>query len=263
MGVQPCPLPTAVLSAQTGYSSYYCDDYTDRMELIYKEWDKMQVHFDGIYTGFMSGEHQIRKVLEFLDIFYKKDTFLLVDPVMGDNGNRYTIFTSELVAEMKSLVSRADIITPNLTELCLLTDTDYRMIKVMTEEKHLVTVAEQMARNLMTEGTKEVLVTGIRFTDEESGQEMMGNLAVTKEGASFSAFPFIGESFSGTGDLFASVIAGGKARGDKLPDTMKLAGEMIERAIRTSVKNHVPRNDGVDYEQYLWMLGEKNRLKQE
>ena len=69
MGVQPCPLPTAVLSAQTGYSSYYCDDYTDRMELIYKEWDKMQVHFDGIYTGFMSGEHQIRKVLEFLDIF--------------------------------------------------------------------------------------------------------------------------------------------------------------------------------------------------
>ena len=263
MGVQPCPLPTAVLSAQTGYSSYYCDDYTDRMELIYKEWDKMQVHFDGIYTGFMSGEHQIRKVLEFLDIFYKKDTFLLVDPVMGDNGNRYPIFTSELVAEMKSLVSRADIITPNLTELCLLTDTDYRMIKVMTEEKHLVTVAEQMARNLMTGGTKEVLVTGIRFTDEESGQEMMGNLAVTKDGTLFSAFPFIGESFSGTGDLFASVIAGGKARGDKLPDTMKLAGEMIERAIRTSVKNHVPRNDGVDYEQYLWMLGEKNRLKQE
>ena len=263
MGVQPCPLPTAVLSAQTGYSSYYCDDYTDRMELIYKEWDKMQVHFDGIYTGFMSGEHQIRKVLEFLDIFYKKETFLLVDPVMGDNGNRFPIFTSELVAEMKSLVSRADIITPNLTELCLLTDIDYRMVKVMTEEKHLVTVAEQMARNLMTGETKEVLVTGIRFTDEESGQEMMGNLAVTKDGTLFSAFPFIGESFSGTGDLFASVIAGGKARGDKLPDTMKLAGEMIERAIRTSVKNHVPRNDGVDYEQYLWMLGEKNRLKQE
>lgn len=262
MGVQPCPLPTAVLSAQTGYPSYYCDDYTDRMELIYKEWEKMQVHFDGIYTGFMSGEHQIRKVLEFLDIFYEKDTFLLVDPVMGDNGNRYPIFTSELVAEMKSLVSRADIITPNLTELCLLTDTDYRMIKVMTEEKHLVTVAEQMARNLMTGGTKEVLVTGIRFADEESGQEMMGNLAVTEKSVAFSAFPFIGESFSGTGDLFAAVIAGGRARGDSLPDAMKLAGEMIEQAIRDSVKNHVPRNDGVDYEKYLWMLGEQNRLNQ-
>ena len=259
MGVQPCPLPTAVLSAQTGYPSYYCDDYTDRMELIYKEWEKMQVHFDGIYTGFMAGGHQIRKVLDFLDAFYKKDTFLVVDPVMGDNGNRYPIFTPELVAEMKSLVSRADIITPNLTELCLLTGTDYHMIKVMTEEKHLVTVAEQMARNLMTGGTKEVLVTGIRFADEESGEEMMGNLVVTKGGVSFSAFPFIGESFSGTGDLFASVVAGGRARGDSLADTMKLAGEMIERAIRDSVKNNVPRNDGVDYEKYLWMLGEKNR----
>ena len=255
------PMLKEVLSAQTGYPSYYCDDYTDRMELIYKEWEKIQVHFDGIYTGFMAGGHQIRKVLDFLDAFYKKDTFLVVDPVMGDNGNRYPIFTPELVAEMKSLVSRADIITPNLTELCLLTGTDYEMIKVMTEEKHLVTAAEQMAGNLMAEGTKEVLVTGIRFSDKESGQEMMGNLAVTKEGTSFSAAPFIGESFSGTGDLVASVVAAGKVRGDSLAESMELAGKMIERAITDSVRNKVPRNDGVDYEQYLWMLGEKNRDK--
>lgn len=259
MGVQPCPLPTAVLSAQTGYPSYYCDDYTDKMENIYREWEKMQVHFDGIYTGFMSGEHQLRKVHDFLDIFCKKGTFLLVDPVMGDNGNRYPFFTPEIVSEMKALAARADIITPNLTELCLLTGTDYRMIREMTAEKHLVIVAEQMARNMMKGGTKEVLVTGIRFTEEESGQEMMGNLAVTKDDASFTAFPFIGESYSGTGDLFASVVAGGRARGDKLAEAMELAGTMIERAIRDSVKNNVPRNDGVDYEKYLWMLGEKNR----
>lgn len=259
MGVQPCPLPTAVLSAQTGYPSYYCDDYTDRMEFIYREWEKMQVHFDGIYTGFLSGEHQIEKVLEFLDIFLKKDTFLLVDPVMGDNGVRYPFFTTEIVSAMKELTFRADIITPNLTELCLLTGTDYRMIKEMTEERHLVTVAEQMARNLMTGGTREVIVTGIRFRDEKNGQEMMGNLAVIKEEASFSAFPFIGESFSGTGDLFASVIAGGRARGDALSESMELAGNMIERSIGDSVRAGVPRNDGVDYEKYLWMLGEKNR----
>lgn len=259
MGVQPCPLPTAVLSAQTGYPSYYCDDYTDRMELIYREWEKMRVHFDGICTGFMSGEDQIEKVLEFLDIFYKKDTFLLVDPVMGDNGQGFPFLTSELRSAMKKLALRADIITPNLTELCILTDTDYRMIKVMTEEKHLVTVAEQMARNLMAGGTKEVVVTGICYPDEKTGHKMMGNLVVTKESSSFSTFPFVGESFSGTGDLFAAVIAGGKARGDKLADSMNLAGEMIGLAVKDSVKNEVPRNEGVDYEQYLWMLTEKNR----
>ena len=31
MGVQACPLPTAILSNQTGYGSYFWDDYTDRM----------------------------------------------------------------------------------------------------------------------------------------------------------------------------------------------------------------------------------------
>ena len=128
------------------------------------------------------------------------------------------------------------------------------MIKVMTEEKHLVTAAEQMAGNLMAEGTKEVLVTGIRFSDKESGQEMMGNLAVTKEGVSFAAFPFIGESFSGTGDLFASVIAGGKARGDDLAEDVKLAGEMIARAIQDAVRDRVPRDEGAEYEKYLPLL---------
>ncbi len=259
MGVQPCPLPTAVLSAQTGYPSYYCDDYTDRMESIYREWDKMQVHFDGIYTGFMSGGEQIGKVFEFLDLFCAEDTFLLVDPIMGDNGERYPIFTSGMETAMRELAMRADIITPNLTELCLLAGADRRLINGTKEKGALVALAEQLAGDMMAKGIKEVVVTGIRFREEESGVEMMGNLSVSEKKTAFSAFPFIGESFSGTGDLFASVIAGGRVRGDELQESMELAGKMIERAIGDSVREGVPRNDGVDYERYLWMLGEKNR----
>lgn len=254
MGVQPCPLPTAILSAQTGYPSYFCDDYTDKMDHFRTEWKKMDAHFDGIYTGFMADSRQGEKIFDFLDTFYEKKTFLLVDPVMGDNGETYGIFTAELLQMMKELVSRADIITPNLTELCLLTGTDYRMIEQMTDEKHLLTVTEQMSRNIMAKGPKEIVVTGIRFADCEDGIQKMGNLAVTKESVHLKAFPFIGESYSGTGDLFASAIAGGRARGDDLADVMELAGQMIELAIQDSVKEHVPRNDGVNYEQYLWML---------
>ena len=44
MGIQACPLPTAVLSAQTGFPSYYCDDYTDRMDAIMEEWKKMDFY---------------------------------------------------------------------------------------------------------------------------------------------------------------------------------------------------------------------------
>ena len=63
-----------------------------------------------------------------------------------------------------------------------------------------------------------------------------------------------GESFSGTGDLFASVIAGAKARGDALEEAVDLAGRMIELAMRDAVAGSVPRNEGVEYEKYLWML---------
>lgn len=254
MGVQPCPLPTAILSGQTGYPSYFYDDYTDKMDEFRREWKKMGVSFDGIYTGFMSNGRQIEKVFDFLDTFYRKKTFLLTDPIMGDDGRRFGMCTPEFLGMMKELTARADIITPNLTELCLLTDTDFRMIELMTDEKHLLTIVEQMARNVMDRGTKAVVVTGIRFTDSSDGVQKMGNLAVTRKEKFLSAFPFVGESYSGTGDLFASVIAGGRARGDKLEKSMETAGRLIGLALEDSVRGKVPRNDGVDYEQYLWML---------
>ena len=83
MGVQACPLPTAILTAQTGYPSYYCDDYTDKMEYFRAEWEKMNQHFDGIYTGFVADEKQITHIFRFIDTFKSPDTFLLVDPVMA------------------------------------------------------------------------------------------------------------------------------------------------------------------------------------
>ena len=254
MGVQPCPLPTAVLSAQTGYPSYYCDDYTDKMQYFRREWKKMDARFDGIYTGFVASERQIENIFEFLDTFRRKKTFLLVDPVMGDNGKVYTMFTEKLCSLMKELVFQADVVTPNLTELCLLTDTDFRMIRELTDEKHLLVVVEQMAANLMKRGPKNVVVTGIHFRDATDGVVKMGNLAVSGGKKSFSAFPYIGGSYFGTGDLFASVVVAGMARGDEISASIELAGAFIERAITDSVREGIPRNDGVDYEQYLGML---------
>lgn len=260
MGVQPCPLPTAVLSAQTGYPSYFYDDFTDKMTEIQREWEKMDVRFDGIYMGFMSGVRQIRKALGFLETFYREDTFLLVDPVMGDNGARFELFSSEFQQEMKRLAKRADIITPNLTELCLLADADPGMAANREDAgtegdgAGIVDAAEKLARHVMQGGPKEVVVTGIRFRDSSDGREMMGNLAVTKDRTQFYAQPFIGEGYSGTGDLFASVIAGGKARGDDLAEDVKLAGEMIARAIQDAVRDRVPRDEGAEYEKYLPLL---------
>lgn len=255
MGVQPCPLPTAILSAQTGYPSYFIDDYTEKMEHICREWQKQKARFDGIYTGFLANREQIRQAERFLDIFDKEDTFLLVDPVMGDNGARFGIFSEEFQAAMRELVSRADIATPNLTELCLLAGEDCRMAREDTYGQEQVRKAvEQMAGTVMAAGPSEMVVTGIRFRDKDSQKEMMGNPAVTQERSELFAAEYMGESYSGTGDLFASVIAAGKAKGYSLGESVCLAQKFVSASIRDAVQENVPRNEGVEFERQIRIL---------
>lgn len=254
MGVQACPLPTAILSAQTGYANYFCDDYTEQMDRFRTEWEKMKVDFDGIYTGFVSSENQILNIFRFLDTFKKEDTFLLTDPVLGDNGKVHSLFNDKLLEYMKELVHRADIVTPNLTELCLLQNGDYGEISHIKDEKEMIREIQNMAGSLVKTGPSTVVVTGITMPDDESGIKRIGNLSVQNENSYLSVFPYIGESYSGTGDLFASVIAAGMAQGKRIEDSMNLAGKFIELSIRDSVENKIPRNDGVEFEKHLGML---------
>ncbi len=252
MGVQPCPLPTAVLSAQTGYPSYYCDDFTDRMGYICDEWEKMNIRFDGIYTGFVASEQQIMNIFAFLDMFQKEDAFLLVDPVMGDDGEVYKMFTPGLCQLMKELVRRADIITPNLTELCLLSDTSYEEVTGIQEFEEQLTVIGRMADAILDQGVETVIVTGLHY--EEDGIRKMGNLAVNSKEKVLTGYEKLGCSYSGTGDLFASVVAGGIARGDHLKDIIMEAGGFLSEAIKDSAKEGIPGPDGVNYEKFLGML---------
>lgn len=110
LGIQACPLPTAILSAQTGFPEYYCDDYTDKMNYFTDEWANMHVSFDGIYSGYLGSAAQMHNVLYFLEKFHGKNALYLADPVMGDNGERIRIFTPELLNNMKELTKHADII---------------------------------------------------------------------------------------------------------------------------------------------------------
>lgn len=258
MGVQPCPLPTAILTAQTGYPSYYCDDYTDKMEYYRLEWAKMEQHFDGIYTGYVAGEEQIRQIFRFIDTFNSPDTFLLVDPVMGDNGRTYAMYTPSLLEQMRLLAKQADIITPNLTELCLLTGNDYQQLMTIHAPQERMAVIQSLGQDFANDGPADIIVTGIHFHDD-NGAEQMGNLYINREGASLYSFPYIGGSYSGTGDLFASCIAAGIARGDSIPAIIRMAGEFLELALINSVQEGVPRNDGTNYEQYLSLLLPRDR----
>ena len=72
MGVQAVPLPTAILTSQTEYPSYYCEDLTSKMNHFVDEWSKLGAVFNGIHTGFVTGKEQIENIFSFLERFTRK-----------------------------------------------------------------------------------------------------------------------------------------------------------------------------------------------
>ena len=154
MKIQCCPVPTSIFSNHTGFDSFFFEDYTPKMEPYLAEWRKLGLHFDGICTGFLGSEEQISLVKKFLEEFGRPDTVVLIDPVMGDYGKPYPTYNMKMCREMKKLVQYADILTPNLTEACILTDTAYR-------EKWRMAEIEKMAQELSDMGPEKIVITGI------------------------------------------------------------------------------------------------------
>lgn len=254
MGVQACPLPTAVLTNQTGYESYYCDDYTDKIDYYTAEWKKRGLTLDAIYTGFLGSEAQIQKILTFCEEFNTGNTLLLVDPVMGDLGNVFPVFTPEYRKQMRRLVEKADVITPNLTEYCLLTNTDYAELTTHQNEPDYLNRIERMAKPLLESGITNIIVTGVVHQRVNDTAAKYYNLVITKDGCQTASCGIHGGSYSGTGDLLASVVCAGMVRGDTAFDSVSRATRFLEAAIIETVAEKIPRNDGINFEPYLPLL---------
>lgn len=262
MGIQACPLPTAVLSAQTGFPSYYCDDYTDRMDAIMEEWKKMDFYPDGIYTGFLADARQADKAVEFIEQFAKEDTKILIDPVMGDNGEEYPIYTEALCEKMRFLVRRATVITPNLTEALLLlygaqrAHVLWKELSLMDEER-LLKFTESTGKELSKEFDTEVVITGIDLPARENHQEI-GNLICQDGVQTWVTAAKEGGSYSGTGDLFASVLSAGMVKGMDTVDSVRKAVKFLSKGIHDAVLEGTDRNEGICFERYLSELATEN-----
>jgi len=262
MGMQACPLPTAVLTAQTGFEDYFCDDYTDKMDIFTERWKRMGERFDGIYSGFLADSKQIEKVCHFLAQFKEEGTLYLADPVMGDHGKPYDMFTEDFLHGMKELVKKADVITPNLTELCMLADVDYAEMTAHRGEADYLSRVQEVCRMLQEKseaqtaeksGKKQIIiVTGIVRT--RNGKEYIGNLAVWGEEWFHIENPYTGMGFSGTGDLFASVICGSLVKGLSVRKAMEKASYFLQEAIEEASAEQIPPVHGVHFEKYLSRL---------
>ncbi|MFB7158005.1 pyridoxamine kinase [Lysinibacillus sp. NPDC056232] len=254
MGVQAVPLPTAILTAQTGYPSFYCEDLTSKMDYFVDEWSKLGATFDGIHTGFVTGKEQIDNIFRFLNVFHSSKTTLLVDPVMGDLGEVYKLYTGELLDRMKALVKCADIITPNITECCLLTGLSYEKLQSYQADSDYLQALEEAGHQLQQTTGANVIITGLNPPPADADKRYVGNMYVDADRSFSSIREYNGESYSGTGDLFASVIMGGMMRGQDLVESMKLAETFLAASIEATSKEQIPREAGVNFEKFLRML---------
>lgn len=243
LGIQACPVPTAILSNHTGYSDFYFEDYSDRMKPYYDKWEALNLHFNSIYTGFLGSEKQVSLILDFICKFKKEDTLLFVDPVMGDNGKRYTTCDENLCSRMRELVARADIITPNLTEACILSDTPY--IEEVTPDLH--DKIFEIAEKLLALGPKTVVITGIR-TDG-----IMYNFVRDRKNDErfYTSSPFVAREYCGTGDLFASLLCGYLTLGVPHKEALEKTQNILTKALTHSHNMGVSPLDGVAFEPFL------------
>lgn len=242
LGVQCCPLPTAIFSCHTGFPSFYFDDYTDSMTPYMQEWKKLGLEFEGILTGFLGSFKQIQLVEQFLQDFTTSRTTVIIDPVMGDYGKPYPTYTEEMCQGMKSLVRYADILTPNLTEACILTDTPYH--EKFTEKELL-----DMARQLCEQGPDKVVLTGV------PRGEYLENYCYEKDaGPSVCRTRRIAPHRSGTGDVFSSIVAAGAVRGVPFSRSVKTAAEFIKICLKRSAELDIPTTDGVCFEEVIGKL---------
>lgn len=237
--VQCCPVPTAIFSNHTGYEHYFFDDYTEKMPEYIRNWKLLGLEFSGIYSGFLGSDAQIDIVENFIRDFRTEQTLVIIDPVMGDYGKAYATFTPTLCKSMKRLVQYADILTPNLTEACILTDTPYK-------EKWRKKEIRELAVKLMEMGPSKVVITGI-----VQGSYIANYVCDEKKCEHFLRTIRVGTQRCGTGDLFASIIAADAVNGVDFAVSVKKASNFVKKCIEKSMELEIPATDGVAFEEIL------------
>ena len=245
MKVQVCPVPTSVLSNHLGFPLCHFDDYTSHMRDYIKVWNELGLTFDGLYCGFLGNEEQIDIVREFVEMF--RPPLFLLDPVMGDHGRAYSSITETHVQKMKKLLPLADIITPNITEACLLTGTPWKDGEWTMQE--LSGLCERLASLCLKDSVgASIVITGIRQGDS------LVNFLWDDGVYTTVATPIAGASRPGTGDIFASILAADAVRGETLLTSVQKAANFVGLCIAGSEKAGTPVQEGVVFEKYLAAL---------
>ncbi len=246
MGIKACPVPTAIFSNHLAFPTWHKYDYTPHLKDYLSAWEKLNLHFDGILCGFLGNGAQASILSPFIEK-QKQDAnaLFILDPIMGDHGRLYSSVSPDYYKDILVLLKIADIITPNLTEACFLTNSPYP--KSLPDEDFL----SSMTNHLHAMGPKRIVITGI----EENGyfHNYISETAPTPAKAYYSTKAG-GPSRPGTGDLFSAIIAADALSGISFHESVKKATDFIRICTKGSAAANLPIHEGVCFEKYLNLL---------
>lgn len=241
-GIDVCPVPTSLFSAHTKFPKFYMHDTTAMLGDYLDAWQEEGVELDGIYSGFLGSAEQVGAIRR----LYREypGALRIVDPVMGDGGEKYPTYTDEMCEAMKGLVDGADVLTPNLTEAAILTGVAYAGQNV--DDAHVGRTVDA----LLEMGAKSVVLKGIVRPGEKVIRNyvaMAGEDGAPEEVAS-ELLPFM---LHGTGDLFASGLAAAIFCGRNLRAAVEFAGTLVRDAMAITRDQPNYELRGVSFESVL------------
>lgn len=243
--IQVCPLPTALLSVHTGFKDYFMDDFTDRMNAYADSWQRNNLTFDAVATGFLGSAAQIEIVRRVIKNF---PAVVIIDPVMGDHGKIYKSYTREMCRRMRELLELADLVTPNLTEACELLSVPYPEGGVVSDSE-LATMAANIAAK--TRGGR-VVITGV--TLEAGDRDDIANFIFDGGQVDIVTSRRVGGDRSGSGDVFFAVAAASWLNGETLTDATRKAADFVGKCIAHAERLDLPWNWGLPFEEFLTEL---------
>lgn len=245
-GFDTSVLPTAVLSTHTGgFENFTYRDLTEDILPISDHWQSLNLEFDAIYSGFLGSYEQIDLVATLFDTFRSKKTLIIVDPVMADNGELYSVYSKEMAKGMARLCAKADIIVPNLTEAAFLLDEPY------VGEDYDQNYVENLLIKLSQLGSKKVVVTGISFDETK-----LGAATYDSETNRFD-YAFndrVSDFFHGTGDIFGSTLLAGLLSDFDLKESTQIAVDYTRECILKTVELNQEKRFGVCFERAIPFL---------
>ncbi len=225
-GNETCIIPSAVLSTHTGgFSGFAFRDLSSDIPKIREHWQKENIDFDAIYTGYLGSIEQINYIKDLFSCVLKQGGKTFVDPAMADNGKLYFGFDEAYAKAMAELCTNADVTIPNLTEACMMTGLEY---KEVYDEAYI----DEVLSALRGIGCKDIVLTGISFDEDSTGV-----IILSDEGKQYYKHKKISKGCHGTGDIFASALVGAVVGGRSLFESTKIAADFTVLSIENTISD--------------------------